>query len=313
MRTCLAFLNLAASLVLGSGCVWTSDGGVTQRYVSTWAGTAESERGSWAGEPIVIQGNSGGVVVKGEPGREHITVRAHFVAGARDAFDAEAAFSDAAQSLSVELEDGQWQVFCDGASEDHGSAVASSTGCDSLEVLVPMGSEAMPVSLEADTDFGGIHASGLVVETLHLHAPFGLVADVEPVDGATLAVLGSKDLVSGMCSNWLRVPPGTGFESLSMTVEDADTRYDGVDQDDPQWWLQVEVRGMDDAPELEPFQGTLQWEREDQGGALVESARIYSSLGKAIVTTGEVPPSDGLTLCASMSLQGSQTADPEAR
>lgn len=294
--------------MLAGGCVWTSDGGLTQRYVSDWQGTAESEPGSWAGEPIIVQGDSGGLVLVGVPGKQNITAHAYLSAGARNPEDAEAAFVDVAESLSIELRDGTWWVQCNEAQADHGSAVSSSTGCDEMVVELPAGSEGMPISVWANTDFGGIHASGLVVEDLDLRAPFGLVADVEPVGGATLRLWG-ESLVSGMCSSWLRVPEATGFEALSLEVQRPDLRYNGVDPNDPQWWLQVEVRGMPDAPPTEPFQGSLEWEREQAEGALVQSATVRASLGKAILTTGEVPAADTLTLCASRDLEGWSTAD----
>lgn len=296
--------RLAASL-LGvwatiSGCVWTSDGGITQRYVSDWEGSLHGEQGSWDGEPILIAGDDGPVTIVGVEGRDFISVHARFSAGARDAADAEAAFVDVHESLTIEMLDGFWRVQCNEARRTHGSVVPNATGCAEMIVEVPAGSEDMPLSLRAWTSFGGIHASGVVVDELDLRAPFGLVADVTPVDGARLRLWG-EDLVSGMCSSWLRVPEDTGFGSASLSVAGAHHGHVGSDPDDPAFWLEVGIRGFDDAPVIPSHTGETTWTR-DAGGALVESAIVRADLGKAILTTGPVPEADDLTLCASYEL-----------
>lgn len=290
-------LGFALSL---SGCVWTSDGGVTQRYVSDWEGSAQSEAGSWDGEPIIVLGDGGSLTIIGVEGLEHIAVTARFSAGARSEADAEAAFVDVHESLAIELRSGSWVVECREARETHGSVVPAATGCDEMTIEVPAGSEGVPLSLRARTSFGGIHASGLVVDDLDLEAPFGLVADVVPVDGASLRLWG-KDLVSGMCSSWLRVPEDTGFEAVELSVAGAHHGHVGSDPDDPEFWLEVAIRGFADAPALTPRTGETTWSR-DSAGALVESAVVRADLGKAILTTQSVPGADELTLCASREL-----------
>jgi hypothetical protein len=292
---CLALL---ASIL--TGCVWTSDGGFTERYVSDWEGTVQSEPGSWAGEPIVIAGNGGQVTIVGVEGRTNISLTARFSAGARSQADAEAAFVDVHESLSIELRDGAWLVECNEARETHGSAVPSATGCAAMVLEIPAGSEIQPLSLRAWTSFGGIHASGIVVEELDLEAPMGLVADVVPTDDSTLRLWGG-DLVSGMCSSWLRVPEDTGFGSIELTVAGAESDYVGDDPDDPEFWLEVGIRGFDDAPTLPSRTGHTTWSR-DTDGPFVESAIVRADLGKAIVTTDAVPDADGATLCASWEL-----------
>lgn len=300
---------LLAAAGLG-GCVWTSEGGFTQRYESDWEGTAHSEPDSWDGEPIRIVGDGGRIVIVGVEGKRNISLATRFSAGARDEADAEAAFRDTAASLSIELREDTWFVECNEAQETHGSVVPSSTGCVDMAIEVPAGNESAPLSLSATTSFGGIHASGLIVESLSLRAPFGLVADVTPVDGATMSLFG-ESLVSGMCNSILRVPSDTAFESLSLSVSRAESLpYVGGDPDNSDFWLESVVRGFDDAPDLPRQSSSLEWTRE-ASGAQVETATVHASIGKAVVTTGAVPDPYGLTLCAYLELgNGPQTSDP---
>lgn len=303
LRSCVAIGLIA----LGSGCVWTSDGGVAARYESEWADVVESDTGSYAGEPIYVRGK-GPLTIVGVPGLDSISVRARFYAGARDPQDAESAFEDLPGALAVERRDGAWFVTCGQASRTFGSVTPSSTGCAEMYVEVPAGSEQSPLSLHAKTTFGGIHASGLVVQDLMLRAPFGLVADVEPVDGATLALFG-EDLVNGMCSSWLRVPDDTAFEEAALVSDGTDRGYSGNDPNDRQFWFQVQIEGFDDAPLLPDHTESYDWSREAPG-AQVEHVNIRADLGKAILTSGHVPSADAFTLCASLELgQGSSTPE----
>lgn len=300
----LSRARFATPLVLSlvpAACVWTSDGGFAQRHESSWEASVASAPGSFAGEPIVVQGE-GDVTIVGVAGLDHVRVTAGFYAGANDDDDAEAAFRDVATQLSITTWQDVWLVQCNQAAADHGSAVASATGCSHMRIEVPQGTREAPLVLTASTDFGGIHLSQVVVEGLSLRAPFGLVADVVPTHGAAMEIVGDDDLVSGMCSSWLRVPSGTAFDALTMSVSQLERGYVGDDPDDPQFWLQVQLEGFDDAPKLADH--TRSWSGALAGsGARVELATVHADLGKAIVTTGEVPAAAG-NLCASLSLPG---------
>jgi len=237
----------------------------------------------------------GRVTIVGVPERDSISVRARFYAGARDDADAEDAFDDAHEQLTVALHDGVWRIDCPGAADDHGSAVASATGCSEMVIEVPTGSADQPLVINAATRAGGIHLSNVVVEGLSLRSSFGLVADVVPVDGAAIELVG-RDLVSGMCSTWLRVPEDTAFDDVTLKVSSAEHRDPDNVHADPDYWLEVDIRGFSDAPEIERRVGEYEWTREAPGPR-VESARLVADIGKAILTTGAVPASDELSLC----------------
>lgn len=98
----------------------------------------------------------GRVRIVGVEGRDSIAVRARFYAGARDVSYAEAAFADAAAELSIENADGLWRIDYPGAAEEHGSAVASATGCTEMVIEVPTGSVAQPLVINGSTHAGGI-------------------------------------------------------------------------------------------------------------------------------------------------------------
>jgi hypothetical protein len=300
-------LTLATSCLL-SGCVWTSDGGITARYESDWVGSLQTAEGSWQGEPIVIDAE-GDLTVIGVPDQDFITLTSRFVAGARDRDDAEAAFEDVYDALDLELVDGTWRIVCNEAEETHGSVVPSSTGCADMVVEIPAGTTDRPLSVTATTEFGGVHASGLTVQQLDLEAPFGVVADVEPVDDSMLRLWGDDDLVSGMCNSWLAVPPDTSFGTVTLDVGKADLEYVGSDPDDPEFWLEVDIRGFDDAPALPPRTPETTWSRTGDG-AQVEAATVHAAIGKSILTTGPVPSPDELSLCATYEL-GSGWGTPD--
>lgn len=291
------FLSLVGTLA--AACTWTSDGGFAPRHESGFAPAVTSEPGSFQGEPISIS-TRGRVTIVGVEGRDSISVRARFHAGARDIADAEAAFADAAAELSVENTDGLWRIDCPGAAEDHGSAVASGTGCAEMIIEVPTGSDAQPLVINGSTHAGGIHVSNVVVEGLSLQSSFGLVADVTPVDGAAIELVG-RDLVSGMCSTWLRVPEDTAFEDLSLSVSSASYRDANDIPADSTYWLEVDIRGFDDAPDIPRRTGEYTWSRE-ASGARVETARLVADIGKAILTTDAVPDADELSLCEYLEL-----------
>lgn len=170
-----------------------------------------------------------------------------------------------------------------------------------MVVVVPRGTSVAPVSVRATTTFGGIHASELTVADVDLHAPFGLVADVEPVDGATLRLWGDDDLVSGMCSSWLRIPADTALAEARLDVGSADLGHVGSDPDNREFWLEVDIRGFSDAPVLEARTAETTWSRPGSG-AQVQEVIVHADIGKAILTTEPVPSPDELTLCASYEL-----------
>jgi hypothetical protein len=286
----LALLGLGALL---TGCVWTSDGGVTALHVSTWE--AHAEGAVWDGAPISVSAENGSINIVGEAGRTTIAVHATLEAGANSDADAEAAFHDVADRIAIAKTNGAWSVTCPHAGDTHGSAVPLATGCHAMTVLVPGG---VPIDLRASASFGGIHASGVLVSALDLEAPFGLVADVQPTKGAHMRVWGD-DLVSGHCSSYLRVPETTGL-SAQLDVQNPNVHYAGVAQDDPDFALGVAIDGFTDAPALAPRTGSLAWKHGDAGGNVV----VRASLGQAVLTTGFVPDFDPTNQCANIKIDG---------
>lgn len=296
LRRCLsALLALSLSTV---ACSWSSDGGLTRRYESETV-TAETPEGSWNGEPIRIDDEHGVVEIVGVPGKRNITVRARFVAGATSQEDANAAFDDLGRQLGPNIvkKDGVWTVGCFEASAWHGSVDPETTGCTSYRVEVPSGTLDAPLELQARSNFGGVHASGIVVKRLALSAPFGLVADVVPAKGADISLLGDDSLASGFCSSHLRVPAGTSFESVEMTVGVTNGARAGVDPADPSWWPGVEVEGVALAPRSGAYSG-----RFGPSGASSEGASravVHAKIGKATIGSAPVPSVGTLNLCRS--------------
>lgn len=283
-----------------SGCTWTSDGGITQRRVSSWEGTTASAQGSFDDSPIDIYNTMGEIQVVGVPGKTNITLRARFVAGANSDADAQAAFKDVESQLEVQKQNGVWQVACNQAAERHGSATPSSTGCDLLVVEVPAGSDAKPLSFDINGDMGGAYVTGVSVKKLHVRVPFGIIAQVTPVSDADINLYG-EDLISGMCNTVLSVPEDTGFQQAALTVQSPDIRYVGEDPNDPAFENGVSIEGFPDAPSIPPRTGNYTWTRTGQ--PMTSSVTLRASLGKAILTTAPVPPADDMGSCAKIEVQ----------
>lgn len=287
-------LALLLSLVGLAGCSWTNEGGVTGRYESREEFLREAST-PWNGEPISVYNEHGSVQVVGVPGRTTIAVRSRFVAGADSQEDADAAFADSAEQVVLERNVDTWSVSCPGAAAWHGSVDPESTGCSSLRVEVPAGTADVPLKLSVRAVFGGVHVSGASVASLTVTAPFGIVADVTPVQGAVIDLHG-EDLISGLCSTVLRVPPASSIVTARLDVQHADVRYAGVDPEDPTFQNGVYIQGFEDAPALAPRTPSTTWKR---GGDPFDATSITlrASLGKAVLTTLPVEPYDPFSQC----------------
>jgi hypothetical protein len=210
-------LTAAALAVFSSACTWSTESNeILARHVSDWEGTKSASE-SWTGEPIQVYSESGNVRIVAEPGRSKIELSARFYAGASSDADAEAAFRDIESQLEIELTDAGFQIVCPSAAERHGSAVRSTTGCDLLTVRIPAGAESQAHQLSASTSFGGIIASG-IIGSVKLQAPFGLRAEVTPVQGSEIT-LAAEQLVLGNCPSVLLLPPDFASDQISLVVE----------------------------------------------------------------------------------------------
>ena len=297
----LLLLTLASAAAASlPACSYTSEGGLTGRYESTTTSRIESPLSSWDSSSITVTSPAGSIRVVGVYGKTNISLEARFVAGANSQADADAAFADIAKNLVIEKRGNGWVVDCPPATSQHGSVNPASTGCTDLRVEVPAGS-AVPLDIRASAPFGGVHVSGVTVKALDVTAPFGIVADVIPADGAEISLLGAN-LVSGLCSTVLRVPAATSIEAASLTVDNPSVRYAGVDAADSTYWLGTYVEGFANAPAVAPFTGTYAWHRGSAPFA-AKSITLRASLGKALLTTAPVPAYDPTNQCLSLDLK----------
>ncbi len=291
----------ALTMVMTQACAWTSDGGLTARYESKDERTVESAAGSWDGAPLSIVNAHGSIQVVGVARKTRISAHARFVAGANSQADADAAFADVGNAITIEKRGAKWVVDCPRAKAWHGSVDPESTGCTSIRVEVPAGTKSAPLELTGVTAFGGIHVSGLTVKKLDLQAPFGLVADVRPTGEAELRLFG-EPLVTGLCSSILRVPAETTIGSASLSVTNASIRYAGVSPEDPTYWLGTYVEGFPDAPRVAPRSESYEWSRGVAPFA-AKSVEVHASLGKAVLTTAAVPAYQPFNECLETKLE----------
>ena len=298
----LRFRSLAASVFLFASslsvtaCAWTSDGGLGERVESD-VRTKSSPEGSWQGEPLRVHDEHGQIEIVGVPGKANITVRAKMVAGARSQADADAAFADLFESIVIEKQAGAWVVACDHARAWHGSVDPESTGCTRMTVEIPAGTIDAPIALDVSADYGGMHASGIVVSKLHASGPFGMLADVTPAKGADIELRG-RDLASGFCSSIVRVPAGFAADEVALSVENVQVKY--VDDPNGRYVPGVGVEGLPSlaadsaiAPRTASFRGAA-----GEKGTGAARIVVHAQMGRALVTTHALPPAEDMHACA---------------
>jgi len=284
-RVALALVALAS---LNTGCMWSSESGdITGRMVSEWERAKQNDEGSWQGEPIAVHNDMGGVHVVGVEGQTHIAIKARFLAGANSQEEAQPAFEDVAESMQIELVGGVWQVRCTHASQPHGEVVPSTTGCETMTVYVPAGAVDQPLDLSVFTDFGGASAEKVVVSRLSVRAPFGVMAEAEPVAGADIEVY-NEDLVSGDCPAELYLPPQWTADEYLLEIQHADLeRSDGER-------LHIDTSAF---PDL-----TFPAGSRGASGSGAKRIHVRSSIGDVVLGTGPLPGVEGLSRCEKIEL-----------
>lgn len=286
-RLALALASLAA---LSTGCMYSSESGeITGRMVSDWERTTQSAEGSWNGEPIIVHNEMGGVHVIGVEGQTHISVTANFVAGANSQEEAQPAFEDVARSMQIELDyNGFWQVRCNPASQRHGDVVPSTTGCDMMTVRVPAGAVHQPVDLRVSASFGGAAAEKVVASRLHVRAPFGVLAEVDPVVGADIEVY-NEDLVMGDCPAELYLPPQWTADEYTLEIQASHLRRASGEP------LKIDTS---DFPDLSSPAGS-----RGASGSGARRIHVRASIGDVVLGTGPMPDVEGLSNCREAKLE----------
>lgn len=282
-----AYLLMPLALSSITGCIWTNEGGFTERYEADKEFTLESPKDSWNGGPILIKNPHGNVQIVGVPGKTNISVHALFVAGATSQEDANAAFEDVKAGVNIEEQEGSWLIDCPLAKEWHGSVDPISTGCTSLRVELPAGSLEAPLEINSAIPDGGFHVSGITAKLLILQAPFGIVADITPTSDALIDFFG-EDLASGMCSSILRLPPDVTFEQADLSVDHPETKFVDVDPNDPTFWPGAGIEGLVGAPMVPPRTGSFSWQRPGDPPSTAKIT-LHASIGKALLTTAPLP------------------------
>jgi hypothetical protein len=287
-------LTAAALAVFSSACTWSTESNeILARHVSDWEGTRSASE-PWAGEPIRVHSESGNVRILAEPGRTKIELSARFYAGASSDADAEAAFRDIESQLDIELTDAGFQIVCLSAAERHGSAVRSTTGCDLLTVRIPAGAESHAHQLSASASFGGIIASG-VVGSVNLHAPFGLRAEVTPLQGSEI-ILAAKQLALGNCPSILLLPSDFAADKISLVVEGRGDIHAPAFPD-----LAVPMPDGQDTPKS----AALSRGTPGSGASRID---VHSSLGDVILDSGMLAADYPFSACKHLEI-GSSSID----
>jgi hypothetical protein len=148
------------------GCsVTLTDGGVILKTQTKYVGDPMTQASTpWTGQSIVVSDGNGQVTVTGDPAATVVTAVAKVFAFADPdkQSDGTAAIQDTAGTFRVSADANQIKVFCNQASQQHGSAGVGTTGC-ALTVTVPAGSASQGVLVAARSANGEVTATNLTV------------------------------------------------------------------------------------------------------------------------------------------------------
>ena len=274
---------LAATLALLS-CVTTAP---PQTKYAVPAPIVDTASAPWTGQTLFIDDTNGDITVQGDPATTTVTVSFSPFAYASSTADADAAVADVMTTATFVEGDFGYLARCQTASADHGSATASSTGCD-IVVNVPLGSAALGMPLSVTCRSGNITLTSLVTSTTSLawlyaangnvtadgitgsfsaHADTGTVtASVNPTQGAVIAASADNGSAS------LSLPEDFSATTISVTVGSQGT---------------LNVTGFPDAvtgEALDPAAAKIARAARMAGGPVAQAVVLYANYGTASLT-----------------------------
>jgi hypothetical protein len=253
----IAFGTVAAALLVGaSGCRVSVE--TKSRYAEP--NVVKEDSADWAGEPIEVnvQGVgisvNGGVRVTADPSAKRVKATARMLAMAFEGekSNADLSLSEAKATFTVSRSGSGVSVAC-GHGGSHGSSSAGESGCELVEIVVPAGSTANPVSLTIASGSGTLTLalSGATIKTIsattsgadtsadlpatkggsislvsesgdieaRLPASFAADEVVLQADATSIALGPFTDIKNGVGQGG-RGQKGTGLASLRITAEE---------------------------------------------------------------------------------------------
>lgn len=182
----------------------------------------------WNGEPIEVQAAgvqvsvNGGANIKGVAGLTKITVKARILAMADDTDQASAQLSlaEAAKTLKVTKSAGGKFVIECGHGQSHGTSTSDTSGCELLDIQIPAGDAAKPVSITTALGNGDLSVTGITVQDAQINGDGNTEASLSFVQGATINVVSA----SGNAS--LAIPSGSSADAVTVSGDAAKSSSD---------------------------------------------------------------------------------------
>lgn len=205
------------AFTVATGCTLTVK--TKTRYVlpDNDPSTVATAADDWAGEPIEVQAAgvqvsvNGGAAIKGVANLTKITVKARVLAMADDTDQASAQLSlaEAAKTLSITKSNGKFVISC-GHGQAHGTSTADTSGCEQLDIQIPAGTAAQPISLKTSLGNGTLTVNDVTVKDAQLLSSNDVSASLSFVKSATIVV--SSD--SGDAT--LSIPANSSADSVTL-------------------------------------------------------------------------------------------------
>lgn len=217
----VAALVAVASL---SACSVAVTAKTKQEFVDS-SQPAKTSTADWAGEPITITNDgvnplvgTGGIQVTVDPSATKITAKAIFAARAEDGKkdEADASIRDAVATFKLTESSGAFTISCNHGGA-HGSSTVAESGCKLIQVTIPAGSDAKPMSLTIGNGIGDVTFTGPITAS-NLKVTNNGAGDVDvkvkPVKGATLSIASEFDAT-------VALPSDFAADSITLTGPDA--------------------------------------------------------------------------------------------
>ena len=192
--------TIVTALFVGtSGCRVSVE--TKSRY--TEPNVAKEDSADWAGEPIDvnIQGVgvsvNGGVTVTADPSAKRVRATARMLAMAFEGekSNADLSLTEAKATFTVSRSGSGVSVAC-GHGGSHGSSTAGESGCELVEIVVPAGTAAQPLSLTVRSGSGTLTLalSGATINTISANSNGGLTtADLPATKGGSISLVSESD------------------------------------------------------------------------------------------------------------------------
>lgn len=199
----VAKVVLLGGLVLGvvSGCTVQASVKTKTRFTEDNVAPSSDNQADWAGEKIVINNSSAGVLVNGDtvvrvdPSAKRVTATAKLVALANDddKTSADATLVDLKTTFKIEKAGDVINVVC-GHGKSVGSSNSGESGCNNITITIPAGNSTDALALDVLSGNGpvNIDISSATLANLGVNGKGDITVRAPTTQGANISVVAEQ-------------------------------------------------------------------------------------------------------------------------